>query len=49
MHDEQGHGRRTMPVTKAHVWTTITYTMLFDFDAYLDVHPGPFDGFLEGL
>ena len=36
-----------MPVTDTHVWTSTTYTMLLDFSAYLDVHIGPFDGFLE--
>ena len=47
--DEQGHGRRKMHVTDTDVWTSTTYTMLLDSSAYLYVHVGPFDGFLEGL
>ena len=48
-YDEHGHGRRKVPVTDTHVWTSTTYKMLLDFGAYLDVNVGPFDGFCEGL
>ena len=49
MHEEQGYGRIKMHVTDTHVWTSTKYKMLLDFRAHLDVHIGPFDGFLEGL